>query len=521
MDFNGDNIVFINFKKMRKLLFIVFIISYSGISAQPLRTPAEMGNFSKTSSYDEIVTFLDKLDKSSDLVTVESIGKSILGRDIFSIKMSNPKIRTTNPKIKILIHAQQHGNEQSGKEGVLLLAKELTKSEYAYLFDRIDLVLVPQVNPEGSENNMRRNSRGADLNRNHVIMTEPEVIAIHRLFDKYLFEVTMDVHEYYPYSEDSNRQGYRRNSDLLIGLNTNPQISDRIRDFQKKNFMPYWTKYLNAHSISNGVYSPGEPTENSYIRYSTFDINDGRQSYGIQNTFSFIQEGLNGEDSFVENLSHRSYSQSRGMLALLEFVYKNGAEMQNIVTEERNKLISPLGNEDVVLQMEHVSDGSKLKLPFYSYFSKTDSIIEVKNFRPVVKPTLSIKKPFGYLIPTSQKELINWISRQGFEIRSLTNPESCIFEKLVISRIDSIDFEGDIIACPQVTSTRVNDKISLENFIFVPSAQLKGNLLVIAIEPQSELGLATYKLFDFLMKEQSIYPVIRVTKASSNTLTIK
>jgi len=497
---------------MRKLLLLTFILSQFVAAAQPLRTPAEIKNFSEPSSYEEIVKYLNQLDQSSDLLAVESIGKSVSGRNLFALKFSKPGNRSNQPKIKVLIHAQQHGNEQSGKEGALLLAKELVKPEFSYLFDRIDLMLVPQVNPDGSEKNVRRNSNGADLNRNHVIMTEPEVMALHRLFDKYLFEVTMDVHEYYPHSEDWIKQGYRKDSDVLIGLNTNPQIPATIRDFQKREYIPFWTEYLKKRGISNGPYSPGGPTEDTYIRYSTFDINDGRQSYGIQNTFSFIQEGLNGEDSFVQNLSHRAFSQSRGMLALLEFVYKNGREMKKIVREERKKLMSPPANEDVALQMEHVADGSILRLPVYSYFSKSDSIIEFKNFRPVVKSTLSVKKPLGYLIPVSDTELVSWARRQGFETIPLMNPEKFVFEKLAISAVDSIDFEGDIIPFPQVITTAISDNISPENFVFIPAAQLKGNLLVIALEPQSELGLATYKQFGYLMKAQTIYPVIRVRK---------
>lgn len=506
---------------MRKLLLLAFIMYHFAAAAQPLRTPAEIKNFAQPSSYEEIVKFLEQLDQSSDLVAVESIGKSVSGRNLFALKFSKSGISSNHPKIKVLIQSQQHGNEQSGKEGALLLANELVKPEYSYLFDKIDLLLVPQVNPDGSEKNVRRNSKGADLNRNHVIMTEPEVMALHRLFDKYLFEVTMDVHEYYPYSEEWTNKGYSKNSDVLIGLNTNPQIPALIRDFQKREYMPFWTEYLKKRGVSNGTYSPGGPAEDTYVRYSTFDINDGRQSYGIQNTFSFIQEGLNGEDSFVQNLSHRAYSQSRGMLALLEFVYKNGKEMLKIVREERKNLMSPPANEDVALQMEHVADGSILRLPVYSYFSKTDSIIEFKNFRPIVKPTLSVKKPFGYLIPASQTELVDWARRQGFEIKPLTNPGNLVFEKLVISAVDSIDFEGDIIPCPQVTTTVISDNISPENFVFIPTAQLKGNLLVIAIEPQSELGLATYSQFGYLMKAKTVYPVIRVRKSESKTLTIK
>jgi len=41
----------------------------------------------------------------------------------------------------------------------------LLKPENQYLFDRIDLVIVPQMNPDGSEINKRLNGNEADLNR--------------------------------------------------------------------------------------------------------------------------------------------------------------------------------------------------------------------------------------------------------------------------------------------------------------------------------------------------------------------
>lgn len=497
---------------MRRFLLLTLILYNFVAVAQPLKTPAQIKNFEAPSSYQEMVDFIEEIDRSSDLVSVESIGKSVLGRDLFALKFSKLGTPINQPKIKVLIMAQQHGNEQSGKEGALLLASKLMGPKYSCLFERIDLFLVPQVNPDGSEKNARRNSNEVDLNRNHMIMTEPEVVALHNLFDKYLFEVTMDVHEYYPYRESWISRGYSKNSDLLIGWNTNPQIPVEIRDFQKRELMPFWSEYLNRSGISNGTYTPGGPTQESIVRYSTFDVNDGRQSFGIQNAFSFIQEGLNGEDSFIQNLSHRAYSQFCGMLALLEFVYKNQLEMQKIVVRERKNLISPPAKENVAIQMEHVADGSTLKMSVYSYFSKRDSTIEFKNFRPVVKPVLSVKKPFGYLIPSSQKELVNWAKRVGFEFATLSNSKNLIFEKLAISAIDSIDFEGDIIASPKITTTVISDSLSLGDFIFIPTAQLKGNLLVLALEPQSQLALATYSLFDYLMKAQTTYPMIRVQK---------
>lgn len=484
---------------IKKIVLLAATLIYMTLSGQP-------------TSYSQLRETAQLLTEQSGLVKMESIGTSLQGREITALFFSKSGFGTDHTKIKVLIHAQQHGNEQSGKEGALMLAKELVKDNYSYLFEKIDLVIVPQINPDGSEKNVRRNSNGMDLNRNHLIMTEPEVIALHKLFDKYLFEVTLDAHEYSPYGESWEKAGFRKNSDILLGINTNPQIPASIRDLQRERFWPFWYNSVKDLGPSAGMYSPGGPPEDDYIRYSTFDINDGRQSFGIQNTFSFIQEGMNGKDNYVENLPHRSYSQFCGMVTLLKFVYENGAEMKQIVKEERNRLLSPKKGDKVALQMDHFSDGSTLELSVLSYKTGKDSVVIVKNFRPVVKATLTLEKPEGYLIPVSNTDLTEWIKRHGFTVAKIGEKSKLQFEKIRIMSVDSIDFEGDIIPFPQISSSPVEAGIQINNYLYVPTAQLKGNLLVIALEPQSELGLATYREFEFLMKRESDYPVIRVRK---------
>src|SRR5574338_299955 len=162
------------------LLLFVAINNFS----QELLTPLHKSNYEKLTTHSELSQFIKESDESSEL---------------FAVYFSNSEFGKDESKIKVLIFAQQHGNEQSGKEGALLLIQKLIKPENQYLFDKIDLVLIPQMNPDGSEKNQRRNGNGMDLNCNHLILTEPETIALHNLFNKHLFEVTMYVNEYWPF----------------------------------------------------------------------------------------------------------------------------------------------------------------------------------------------------------------------------------------------------------------------------------------------------------------------------------
>ncbi len=497
---------------MQKLLFIPFIFFSSYLFAQTMLTPFEEKKFAKVTSYDELTGFINQLDEASSLLEVEIIGQSIQRRNLYSLKFSSTGFGNDPSKIRVLIFAQQHGNEQSGKEGALLLARELIKPENRYLFDRIDLAIIPQVNPDGSELNKRRNGNQADLNRNHLILTEPETMALHKFFDKYLFEVTMDVHEYSPYGEDWQKMGFRKNSQVTLGTTTNLNVSEKIRDFSGKKALPYLFKYLNNRNFTSFVYCPGDPPGTGYTRHSTFDINDGRQSFGIQNTLSFIQEGMNGPDDHVENLEIRAISQMTGMRGLLEFAYDNAEDIAKLVRSEREKLSEESSDKSVSIQSEHIRNGQSLFLPVFSYLTGKDSIVEEKDYRPVVHSLTEVKKPFGYLIPADLTEITDWANRQGLVQLPYQPGSSDIIEQYLVRRIDSIDFEGDTIADPVVEVMKVKSGQLKGNFILIPTAQLKGNLAVIALEPKSMLGLVTYEKYRHLLKPGETFPVLRILK---------
>ena len=491
---------------MNKLIAVILSLSIQIIAQQ---TPLEKNNYNKLTSYNELTDYVYQLESSSEILNVEAIGKSVEGRNLYALKFSNSEFGKDTSKIKILIFAQQHGDEQSGKEGALLLARELSKPENVYLFDKIDFVLIPQMNPDGSEKDVRMNADNMDLNRNHLILTEPETIALHKLFDEYLFEATMDVHEYYPYTEDYLQYGYIKNFDEQVGTTTNPNVSEKIRNFSNEEYLPFIAAYLNDRSFSFHNYIPGGPPEISLIRHSTYDINDGRQSLGIQNSFSFIQEGKNGRDS-IDNIQRRTDGQANGMFAFLEFIYKNKNKIKSLVTEERSKLISGEVNDSVAIQMDHIKTGEKLNLTLYSLYTHSDTLIIVEDYRPVVQSTYDVKRPLGYLVPKKLTELYDWALRQNLVISDFEFMQGYDFQQYLVREIDSIDFEGDTIVNPDVELREVQEEINENNYYFIPSNQLKNNLIVTALEPKSILGLVTYKQYAHLLKAENYFPVLRV-----------
>jgi hypothetical protein len=481
--------------RILSLLFIASLLVYSQ------QLPLEKNGYMRLTSYSELTEFVKQLDNTSDLLNVKAIGQSVEGRDIYGMFFSKDGLENDNSRISIMFFAQQHGNEQSGKEGALLLASELIKEKYNYLFDKIDFVLIPQMNPDGSEKDKRYNSNNTDLNRNHLILTEPETVALHKLFNEYLFDVTLDVHEYYPYSNSWKEYGYYKRADEQFGILTNPNVSDEIRRYSKEHILPHVKKSLEDKGFSCNEYIVGGPPDRERLRHSTVDIDDGRQSMGIQNTFSFILEGKNGKES-VDNIKHRAEGQFNAMLSLLNFVYENADDMKKTVKAERDKLLNK--KNSAVIRMEHADNQESILLPVTDSSTGKDTMISLSNYHNKVVNLLEAALPDAYMIPAADSLLMDFVQKHNIRFNTVPE-ESYYIEGYNITRIDTIELE-ELKKADVKYSVRTIETGG--NYIYIPVNQLKKNTIALAFEPQSMLALLHYDRFSYLTKNKE-YPVLR------------
>jgi hypothetical protein len=168
-------------------------------------------------SYDEMVTALRRIERSSHgRVSLEVIGQSNEGRDLYLARVG------TGPT-KVLYITQQHGNEPLGTEAALQLLGRLGNGGGAgwnAILSRITLLVVPKVNPDGSERFQRQNHDpdcagafctpgvGFDVNRWHDPAVAPEVnpvpeaAAVQRAFARYQPSFVVDFHHQGSYVSD-------------------------------------------------------------------------------------------------------------------------------------------------------------------------------------------------------------------------------------------------------------------------------------------------------------------------------
>jgi len=180
----------------------------------PWVTPAELTNLTETPDYAATVSYLQKLVASSELLRMESIGKSPQGRDIWLIKASmQPELigkdKGKSGRPTLLVQAGIHSGEIDGKDAGLMLLRDIVHGDKQSLLAQVDFLFIPILSVDAHERKgkfNRMNQRGPveqgwrstaqnlNLNRDYAKADSLEMQAVLKAINSYQPDLYMDVH---------------------------------------------------------------------------------------------------------------------------------------------------------------------------------------------------------------------------------------------------------------------------------------------------------------------------------------
>ena len=548
--------------KLRNILVLLCVMGLSGtlnlFGFSVLKTPAEEVNYTRYSQHDEIVRFLSMVDYKSDVTQVRRVGRSLPTRqygakDIFLCILTEKGIsrpaELNRTKPTLLLVAAKHGNEQSAKEAALWMIRDLALGELKPLLKKVNVLILPQSNPYGNFLNTRRNEQDIDLNRDQVKLESPESEMINRIFRTWMPDVTMDVHE-------KGDDFYRVSIGCVSNVNIHRDLqkfsrskilSEVSRDLEKEGitFQEYLITQRKGIDSSAGVTYRAEDQEGGgqmMKRYSTTDLNDGRNSPGIYETFSFIQEAASRHD--VETLKERTSWQYFGIRFFLESVARHGEEIKTLITNKRSELLerARLYTEDDVvhLRMKYARDPGQPMLNIKKFVRSnspvrgvlrvdkkigdtltavdlkphpypSDTTVDeetVKNWFPLVEPTLSVSRPAGYIIPAKFRDVLETLLKHGIEVRCFEKDTSIDVEVYTVK--DIVPAEYDYLPPPVLDVEKSTRSVLIKRGDFyVACSQPAANLIPCLLEPQTQYGLIRYWKFQLVPKNGDVFPFFR------------
>jgi hypothetical protein len=130
------------------------------------------------------------LNKLQSPCKVEQVGFSVNGLPI-------EKITVGQGPTKVFMWSQMHGNESTTTKAVfdLLKALSLGYDNTSNLLEKLTLVIIPMLNPDGALAYTRFNANDIDLNRDAQDRTQPESKVLRAVFDVFAPNFCFNLHD--------------------------------------------------------------------------------------------------------------------------------------------------------------------------------------------------------------------------------------------------------------------------------------------------------------------------------------
>jgi hypothetical protein len=306
--------------------------------------------------YYETMDVLNELQvKYPTLVNLFSIGESVLGKNIWCIRITN-KNHTDN-KLSCLIDGCIHGCEWEAGEACLYLAEYLLinydrNRTISSLLNLSEINIIPLVNPDGRQKDDRFNENGIDLNRNFDIdfgRIRGGAIPLGKLFGriKIPYIETLRLNKWFknfpPYLSNCGRCPFSEPETQAM--------RDFTEDFDDFSF------YLNCHTAAHCIIGP----------WGAF-----KPPFEIPQTEIDIM--MYAEDWVEEHTEYNTYRSGEGLVYQGEEIYFSGTSFDWFFKEHHIPSFAfEILSEDYEMWMgqgkhDHLVHWMKTTLPFFMYF---------------------------------------------------------------------------------------------------------------------------------------------------------
>jgi hypothetical protein len=469
------------------------LVAQAAHAQAPPRTHAERTEWAELTPHTEVVRFYHELSARTPDARLAEIGRSREGRPILALTLARPAVAEpweahASGKPVVYIGAQVHGDEQAGKEGLMLFARDLAFGALRGLLDDVVFVLVPQQNPDGGEAGTwgtRANRAGYNINRDYVLLTNPETRAIvEGVLVPWRPHVIIDAHEltgprWYDFYalHPSNLNGPSAPRALAGGPAT-----DAVRAAIEGAGHTYFPYHLQ----------PSDPTRvpRDGILAAEYGVRTLRSYGGARNAVTLLFESRRDNDARV-GIEARAGWQRAAMEGVARWVAGNAADVLAAVADGRAEM-ARLGArwdpaDSIVVAVEFASSGRvpyrmpEMRRRTDGGFEATGAVLDLEvEMHDRAVPTLSRVRPLGYLIEPHRSDLAAHLRAHGLQVERYDTAVEVDVEsyRLESVRRDDATYEGYI---PRTVTTA-----TVPRTITVPA----GAYLVRATQPMAVLAFA-------------------------------
>ena len=273
---------------------------------------------------------------------LSSLGRSQQGRDLPLIYLTREGLddplaiaRLDRPVIWLI--GQQHGNEPAGGEAMLALAAALSSGELAPLLDRLSIVIVPRGNPDGAAADRRVLASGVDLNRDHLLLSQPETRALHQVMRLLPPDVVIDHHEFSVAGRWAEKFGALHAVDVMILEATHPGVPESLTEIAGRLYRPALEAAMDQHGLSSHDYvTTGTDMDDRLVSLGGNAPGIARNAFGLRGSVSYLIE-TRGVGIGLQSYQRRVATHYLLAKSLLEASAAEGANLRTAIAAARRE----------------------------------------------------------------------------------------------------------------------------------------------------------------------------------------
>lgn len=531
---------------MNRLLsvFMLLLLPLAAVADDSLLTVAEKSGYRATMTNADVAAFCARLAAMSDKVRLTSLGTTAGGVDIPLLILGDPAPAgpaemINDPRLVIYIQANIHAGEVEGKEGMLMLARDILAGKYPGILDHLVVLIVPNFNADGNDRihpdnrayqggpeegvGLRPNADNLDLNRDWIKLEAPETSAVVALLNAWDPVLLVDCHTtdgslheevmtWAPQMHPSGDQAvlaYTRDS--LI-----PAATAHIKQVYNYDTTPYGN-FMDRNDPAKGWETFGHET-----RYTT-------NYMGMRNRLSVLLEAY-----AYATFKDRIQSTYGMVLGMLRHCAADRTEIQALITAAdrraaaRAKALDP-ARDSLAVAVEMVAYDEPVLIRGYE---GAEVVTDDKGRRKMIpkgkridwkipffgtfKVNRAVALPAAYAVPPGFRKALDKVRQHGVAVETLTEPLTLTIQRFYPTEMKSAEhlFQGHRFT--SLAGAWKDEEVTLPaGTSIVRTGQPLGMLAAVLLEPESDDGLTAWNHFDAALAQQwggrlMPHPVLRI-----------
>ena len=499
------------FFKIILLFFSIFLFSQN----QPL-TAYEKGNGNQTTTYAEMVNFYDQLAKDYPTITVENFGTDDNGEPI-RVVIFNNSIDKNVPAI--LINNGIHPGEPDGIDATMMMMRDFATGKVAV--KNLKIVAVQAYNISGmlrrgkfsranqngpEEYGFRGNARNFDLNRDFIKNDTENAKAFQQIFHHFKPIYFIDNHvsngadyQYLFTYISTNKERLGKTLGTYFNEKMQPEI---LQDIEKKGILT--TPYVNIHGDSP---DEGFPAFMDSPRYAT----------GYTTLFNTM--GTVAETHMLKPYKDRVRATYENMVSSINYTSKNSKEIQQRMAENLSEY-----QPKMKYAIQWKLDSTKFKMIDFKgyeagmkpsevsgkprlFYDKTKPFTRKVKFYDHYIATKEIAIPSYYVIPKSEKKVLEHLKRNNIIIKEIKQDSTIFVQQYMISDYKTVKnpYEGHYAHYDTQVKSDLKNLTFKKGDYLVSTKQNGVKYLLETLEPEAADSFFNWNFFDGILGQKEYY----------------